>query len=77
MDTVLFCFVCLFFVFGLFLFFFPYRSRGGLATKFTIMIVYHDYTPIAFDERVIFWLQRAGSLPCACAFAALHACAIA
>ena len=35
------------------------------------------YTPIAFDERVTFWLQRAGSLSCACAFAALHACAIA
>ena len=36
-----------------------------------------DYTPIAFDERVTFWLQRAQSLPCACAFAALYACAIA
>ena len=35
------------------------------------------YTPIAFDERVTFWLQCAGSLPRACAFAALHACAIA
>ena len=35
------------------------------------------YTLIAFDERVIFWLQRAGSLPCACVFAALYACAIA
>ena len=34
-------------------------------------------TPIAFDERVTFWLQRAQSLPCACAFAALYACAIA
>ena len=31
-------------------------------------------TPIAFDERVTFWLQRAGSLPCACAFAALYSC---
>ena len=32
------------------------------------------YTPIAFDERVTFCLQRAGSLPCACVFAALYAC---
>ena len=36
-----------------------------------------DYTPIAFDERVAFWLQCARSLSCACAFTALHACAIA
>ena len=36
-----------------------------------------DYTSNAFDERVTFWLQRARSLPCACAFAALYACAIA
>ena len=36
-----------------------------------------NYTPIAFDERVTFWLQRARSLPCACVFAALYACAIA
>ena len=35
------------------------------------------YTPIAFDERVTFWIQRARSLPCACAFAALYTCAIA
>ena len=35
------------------------------------------YTPIAFDERVTFWLQRTGSLPCACVFAALYACTIA
>ena len=34
------------------------------------------YTPIAFDERVTFWLQRTGSLPCVCVFAALYACAI-
>ena len=33
------------------------------------------YTPIAFDERVTFWLQRNQSL--SCAFAALYACAIA
>ena len=36
-----------------------------------------DYTPIAFDERVTFWLQRARSLSCACTFAALYACVIA
>ena len=35
------------------------------------------YTPIAFDERVTFWLQRAGSLPVVCVFAALYACVIA
>ena len=29
-------------------------------------------TPIAFDERVTFWLQRTRSLPCVCAIAALH-----
>ena len=32
--------------------------------------------PIAIDERVTFWLQCVWSLPCACAFAALYACAI-
>ena len=37
----------------------------------------HVYTPIAFDERVNFWLQLTRSLPCACAFAALYVCAIA
>ena len=40
----------------------------------------NDYTPIAFDERVTFWLQRARivrALHCACMFAALYACAIA
>ena len=37
-----------------------------------------DYSPTArFDERVTFWLQRAGSLPCVCVFAALYVCAIA
>ena len=35
------------------------------------------YTPIAFDERVTLWLQRARSLPCVCAFAALYAYVIA
>ena len=42
-----------------------------------VLRIHACYTPIAFDERVIFWLQRTGSLPCACVFAALHACAIA
>ena len=36
-----------------------------------------DYSRIAFDERVTFWLQRARLLPHACVFAALYACAIA
>ena len=36
-----------------------------------------NYTPIAFDKRVTVWLQRAGSLPCVCMFAALYACVIA
>ena len=30
-----------------------------------------DYSLIAFDERVTFWLQRIWSLPCACAYVAL------
>ena len=42
-----------------------------------LVLIKIHYTPIAFDERVIFWLQRAGSLPCACVFAALYARAIA
>ena len=29
------------------------------------------YSLIAFDERVTLWLQRARSLPCACAYVAL------
>ena len=32
-----------------------------------------DYSLIAFDERVTFWLQRIRSLPCACANVALFA----
>ena len=32
-----------------------------------------DYSLIAFDERVTFWLQRIRSLPCACAYVALFA----
>ena len=32
----------------------------------------NDYSLIAFVERVTFWLQRARSLPCACAHIALH-----
>ena len=32
-----------------------------------------DYSLIAFDERVTFWLQRVRSLPCACAYVALFA----
>ena len=32
------------------------------------------YSPIAFDERVSFWLQRVRSLPCACAYVVLYAC---
>ena len=35
------------------------------------------YSLIAFDERVIFWLQRARLPPRACVFAALYACVIA
>ena len=31
------------------------------------------YTLIAFNERVTFWLQLVGSLPCACAYVALFA----
>ena len=32
-----------------------------------------NYTLIAFDERVTFWLQLVGSLPCGCAYVALFA----
>ena len=32
-----------------------------------------NYSLIAFDERVTFWLQRVQSLPCACAYVALLA----
>ena len=32
-----------------------------------------DYSFIAFDERVTFWLQCVRSLPCACAHVALFA----
>ena len=32
-----------------------------------------NYSLIAFDERVTFWLQRVWSLPCACAYVALFA----
>ena len=32
-----------------------------------------NYSLIAFDERVTFWLQRVPSLPCACAYYALFA----
>ena len=38
----------------------------------TIQItVYCRYSPVAFDERVTFWLQRVQSLLCACAYDAL------
>ena len=33
--------------------------------------IFHDYSLIAFDERVTFWLKRVRSLPCACAYVAL------
>ena len=35
------------------------------------------YSPITFDERLTFWLQREQSLPSAYAFAGVYACAIA
>ena len=54
-----------------------YLSLCSLLTLSEKADTYPCYTPIAFDEIVAFWLQRAGSLPCACSFAALHACAIA
>ena len=44
------------------------RERTGkVAVKFDI------YSLIAFDERVTFWLQLVGSLPCTCAYVALFA----
>ena len=38
---------------------------------------FKHYSSIAFDVRVIFWLQLAQQLPCAYVFAALHAYGIA
>ena len=32
-----------------------------------------NYSLIAFDERVTFWLQRVLSLPCVCTYVALFA----
>ena len=49
----------------------------NLRARHPFLFEQYFYSPIAFDERVTFWLQHAGSLPCACAFAALYACAIA
>ena len=37
----------------------------------------NPYSPITFDERVTFWLQRTRPQPCASVFAALYACVIA
>ena len=51
------------------------HATSNLLTE-SLLVTIGYYTPIAFDERVTFWLQRAGSLPCACVFAALYACAI-
>ena len=51
--------------------------EGLTMTETQLQKVSTGYTLIAFDERVTFWLQRARSLSCACAFAALYACAIA
>ena len=49
---------------------------GNASWADTGLIGYSIYTPIAFDQRVTFWLQNARSLPCACVFAALYVCAI-
>ena len=39
----------------------------------TVIQVHLLYSPIAFDERVTFWLQRVRSLHCARAYVALFA----
>ena len=44
-----------------------------IVTITVILFMYNFYSPIAFDERVTFWLQHAWSG----VFAALCACAIA
>ena len=44
-----------------------------LLTDPVILSLQIIYSLIAFDERVIFWLQRVRSLPCACAYVALFA----
>ena len=38
-----------------------------------IQVRFSNYSLIAFDERVTFWLQRVRSLPCACAYVSLFA----
>ena len=38
-----------------------------------IKVSEYDYSLIAFDERVTFWLQRVRPLPCACVYVALFA----
>ena len=50
------------------------QSHFGIKASWVAGCNYH-YTSIAFDDIVTFWLQRAGSLPYACTFAALYACA--
>ena len=50
------------------------RLRGDEGTKrLKGEKEYADYSLIAFDERLTFWLQRVRSLPCACAYVALFA----
>ena len=43
----------------------------NMSQNLSIPLQLSDYTLIAFDKRVTFWLQLVGPLPCACAFAAL------
>ena len=60
------------------------RSKLNIADMWLIPLIVSHYmiqwdklilisiSLIAFHERVTFWLERAGSLPCACVFAALY-----
>ena len=36
-------------------------------------VVNLGYSPLGFDERVTFWIQRVRSLPCACAYVVFFA----
>ena len=44
-----------------------------LTTSYWMSHLLPNYTLIAFDERVTFWLQLVRSVTCACAYAALFA----
>ena len=48
-----------------------YRYKCNIGSVVPEVVSVFNYSFIAFDERVTFWLQRVQSLPCACAYVAL------